>query len=154
MTPHTLYLAQHGLALDKHDDPDRPLSETGKNNTRLLAKHLGESNPGIERILHSDKTRAIQTADIFESFLKTDSVSTCKQLSPMAEISQILTALKASNTLIIGHLPHLGKLAAYLVTGDERLDIIKFENSAVLSLEKVAERYQISGYISPALLQH
>ena len=47
-----IYLTQHGLAVPKDIDPDRPLSEQGREDVRRLAEFLdkagnqvGESHP-------------------------------------------------------------------------------------------------------------
>ncbi len=46
----------------------------------------------------------------------------------------------------------LEKLAAYLVTGNENGNIIRFQNSAVLCLENNDSHYQLRWYITPELL--
>ena len=59
-----LYLTQHGLAVPKDVDPDRPLSEQGRQDVRRLADFLGHAGVRVEQFLHSSKTRAEQTAAI------------------------------------------------------------------------------------------
>jgi phosphohistidine phosphatase len=55
-----LYLVQHGDALPKDIDPDRPLSNVGHAEVGLLAELLA-GHMNISRVLHSGKTRARQT---------------------------------------------------------------------------------------------
>lgn len=38
--------------------------------------------------------------------------------------------------MLIGHLPHLNKLASTLMTGDKNKEIIKFRNVGVVCLER------------------
>ncbi len=60
-----IYLVQHGEAVAKDVDPERPLSEQGHNDVEKIATFLGNTQLGMERILHSGKLRAEQTAEIF-----------------------------------------------------------------------------------------
>ena len=144
-----LYFAQHGLAVDKADDPERPLSEEGIKQTTAVAKQLQTSGVPISNICHSNKLRAQQTAEIFASSLNLAEVSEVEYLSPNDDISLIKQNLTLDNALYIGHLPHLGKLVSSLVTGNDDLDIIKFQNSAVICLEKNDDRYKIFFYLTP-----
>jgi len=149
---HRVYFSQHGLAMDKTENPQRPLSETGIKQTQSVAKQLHASGTAISRIFHSGKLRASQTAEIFASNLKLTQVSAHDYLSPNDEVS-LLTDTLINNALYVGHLPHLEKLASYLVTGDAGACILKFQNSAILCLEKTDEQYFIHWYLTPDLLQ-
>ena len=67
-----LYLVQHGEALTKEADPDRPLSEAGRANVEHLAGFLAGRSLRVARVLHSGKTRARQTAEILAAALAPD----------------------------------------------------------------------------------
>lgn len=58
-----LYLVQHGEASAKTVDPERPLTELGRTDVEQLARFLGEAGVRIERVMHSGKLRAVQTAE-------------------------------------------------------------------------------------------
>ena len=73
MTADKLYFAQHGIAVSKNDDPERPLSKDGISQTKAIAKQLRQLGTPISAIFHSDKRRAQQTAEIFYSLLNSDS---------------------------------------------------------------------------------
>ncbi len=146
-----LYFAQHGIAVNKTDDPERPLSKDGINQTRAVAKQLHALEMPVSNIFHSDKLRARQTAEIFSSVLNVTKTSEIKNLSPNDDISLIKPDLSISNALYIGHLPHMEKLVSSLVTSDENASIIKFQNSAVICLGKNDGLYQILSYITPSL---
>jgi len=62
-----LYLVQHGKAKSKDEDPDRPLTDQGRNDIKKVAVFLAE-NAGLKvtSIYHSGKTRARQTAEVLE----------------------------------------------------------------------------------------
>ncbi len=48
-----LYLVQHGEAVAKEVDPDRPLSEHGRENIVRLAKWLEQRGVEVREIRHS-----------------------------------------------------------------------------------------------------
>ena len=56
-----LYLVQHGEAVSKEDNPDRPLSEKGRADVERMASFLARS-ARVARVIHSGKARARETA--------------------------------------------------------------------------------------------
>jgi phosphohistidine phosphatase len=149
MTADRLYFAQHGIAIDKAEDPERPLSKNGIDQTTSVAKRLRAADVLVTNIFHSNKVRSQQTAEIFSSILMPTKISEIDHLSPNDDTSLIKPYLTSNNALYIGHLPHLEKLISSLIADDEDLSIIKFQNSAVICLEKKETRYQILWYITP-----
>ena len=152
MTADKLYFAQHGIAVSKDDDPERPLSKDGIRQTNAIAKQLRQLDTPISAIFHSGKLRAQQTADIFSSILNPASMSELKDLSPNSDLSLINQSFTINNALYIGHLPNLEKIVSSLVTGDAEPNIIKFQNSAVVGLEKSDSHFQINCYLTPQLI--
>ncbi|HDD66024.1 MAG TPA: phosphohistidine phosphatase SixA, partial [Nitrososphaeria archaeon] len=59
-----VYLVQHGEAKREEEDPARPLTEEGKREVEDVARFLAELGVRVDRILHSGKLRAAQTANI------------------------------------------------------------------------------------------
>ena len=147
----TIYFAQHGLAVDKSDDPERPLSEAGIQQTQSIADRLFISNTPVSRIFHSGKLRATQTAEIFASTLAVSTLSIAGQLSPNDDVTLLANNLNVDNALYVGHLPHLEKLVSFLLTGNDEHNIIKFQNSAVVCLIKIGSHYQIKWFLTPEL---
>ncbi len=152
VTINRLYFAQHGLALDKLANPDRPLSKAGIEQSSAVARQIQTSDITVSQIFHSGKLRARQTAEIFAEYLSVTSVTAIDKLSPNDDVRQTSQNLQTSDALYVGHLPHLEKLVAYLVTGNENDRIIKFQNSAVVCLEKSENNYQLRWYLTPELL--
>lgn len=152
MTTHRIYFAQHGLAVDKAEDPERPLSDNGVRQTKKMAEAIHLSAVQISEIFHSGKLRASQTAEIFAAALNVSTVSAIDGLSPNDDVTLLTQNLDINNALYVGHLPHLEKLVAYLVAGDEDNNIIKFQNSAVVYLEKNKDNYLLQWYLTPKLL--
>lgn len=149
MSAHILYFAQHGLAVDKADNPERPLSETGIERSKIIATQLLDSATSISTIFHSGKLRALQTAEIFASVLNIQDISAIKHLSPNDNVQLLAQNLTIENALYVGHLPHLDKMVSYLVSGDENAGIIQFQNSAIACLQKTNTLYQLQWYLSP-----
>ena len=152
MTTFSVYFAQHGLALDKADDPERPLSQAGIHQSKKIAMALQHSKTPISSLFHSGKLRASQTAEIFAGTIKLSSTSAVSGLSPNDDVTLLAQNLNINHALYVGHLPHLEKLVAYLVTGNENANIIKFQNSAVVCLEKSENHYQLKWYLTPELV--
>ena len=152
MTTNRLYFAQHCLAVDKSENPDRPLSETGIKQTEAIAKHLSIAGITVNHIFHSGKLRASQTAEIFAGTIKLSSTSAVDGLSPNDDVTLLAQNLNINHALYVGHLPHLEKLVAYLVSGNENGNIIKFQNSAVACLEKNKNHYLLKWYLTPELV--
>src|SRR5262245_23731251 len=64
-----LYLVQHGAAKSEADDPARPLTEDGRRAVERLAEFLAARGVRIDRVEHSDKLRARQSAEILAARL-------------------------------------------------------------------------------------
>jgi len=152
MTINRLYFVQHGLAVDKAENPDRPLSASGIEQTGLMAAQLSKQQITISKIFHSGKLRASQTADIFADQLSVPENLAVDYLSPNSDISIISAVLDTDSALYVGHLPHLNILTSYLLTGDENKSLIHFQNSGVLCLESTQPDYQVAWYLVPAQL--
>lgn len=153
MMANNIYLAQHGLAVDKVEDPERPLSEAGIQQAKIMAEALYNANVPIASIFHSGKLRASQTADIFAATLGLSTTTMIEGLSPNDDVNMLAKNLNMDNALFVGHLPHLAKLVNYLVSGNEDGNIIKLQNSAVVCLEKINSHYQLLWYLTPGLIE-
>ncbi len=156
MAASRIYFAQHGLAVDKAENPERPLSQEGIQQStsvaRTLNRTLQDSETVITHVYHSGKLRAAQTADIFASSMGMTSTSAINGLAPNNDVSRFVANMDLNHALYIGHLPHLGKLVSFLVTGNENSGIIQFQNSAVVCLEKAEDHFQLRWYLTPDIV--
>ena len=148
VTINRLYFAQHGIALDKAVNPDRPLSKVGIEQSSAIALQIHASDITVSQIFHSGKLRARQTAEIFAEHLSVTSVTAIDKLSPNDDVTLLAQNLQTNDALYVGHLPHLEKLVSYLVTGKTEPNIIKFQNSAALCLKKHESNYLIQWYLT------
>ncbi|MGH7481167.1 MAG: phosphohistidine phosphatase SixA [Longimicrobiales bacterium] len=155
-----LYLVQHGEAKTEEEDPDRPLTEAGRRAVEAVATLLGDG-PAVaaRRVVHSGKARARETAEILVSRLSlTARLEEDEALSPMAEPAlwaDRLARAGSPDTLLVGHLPHLSRLAGLLLVGDADADPVVIRNGGVLCLERAGEaaRWCVRWYVTPDLLR-
>jgi len=133
-----LYLMQHGEAVSKEADPERPLSQEGRSEVRKVATHLAAGlGISIQRIYHSGKLRAEQTAAIMARELQLrENVEMAKELNPTSLPWGWVERLvdMQENVMIVGHLPHLKRLTALLVCQDESKKCVDFRNGGVVCL--------------------
>ncbi len=147
-----IYLVQHGQAVSEENDAQRPLAAIGIKETSHIASVAGYYMVPVEQIIHSDKLRARQTAEIFANKLKP--VHGLQQSSDMAPDSDIMPMVEkirnADNLMLVGHLPFLQKLLAFMLTGNSDHQIMKFQYSGIICLEKdgKSDRWQIKWTLS------
>ena len=133
-----LYLVQHGQSLPKDVDPDQGLSETGAAETKRIAGVARDYHVNVGQILHSVKTRARKTAAIFSSALNPPGgVKEVAGLKPMDDVAAFAAAIGPdTNTMLVGHLPFMERMTAYLVTGSVDNPVFKFQNSGIVCLDQ------------------
>ena len=134
----TLYLVQHAKAESKEEGSERPLSEAGWEEIRKIASFAalsGSVRP--ERIVHSGKLRAAQTAEVLaESLSPTGVVTEEGGLAPGDDVSIWAERLSEAkeDVMLVGHLPHLSRLASQLLCRDESKALIRFRNAGIVAL--------------------
>ena len=88
-----LYLVQHGEAKSKEEDPERPLSETGRKTVEHVAAWAARMGLGVTLIRHSGKLRAQQTAAIFlENLQPPGGMEAYPGLNPHDDVSPVSRA--------------------------------------------------------------
>jgi len=114
-----LYLAQHGLAVDKKIDPERPLSDQGRLEVRNIAHYFKQSDIAIKNIYHSGKSRAAETASIFADVLKVDLLEKLDGINPNDDLEPIVDIINSwtADAMIVSHIPFLPRLTSHLLTG-------------------------------------
>ena len=149
-----LYLVQHGEATDKNIDPERPLTEKGKTDVGRVAASLAQAGVRVERVIHSGKTRARQTAEILaESIAPAAEVG--DHIAPLDDVASFdwQTASGGADTMLVGHLPFMARLAALLATGDSERALLAYQPGSVVCLESNdAGSWQINWMLRPELL--
>ncbi len=136
-----IYLVQHGRCLSKQEDPQKGLSDQGAAEVRRIADVATGYRVQVESIVHSGKKRARQTAEILaEAFGLREGPAAADGINPLDDVTAFAATVDAaSNRMIVGHLPHLEKLAAYLVTGKDQPPIFQLQNGGILCLDRYGE---------------
>ncbi len=140
-----LYLVQHAKPKGKEEDPARPLSSKGWEDIRKIAKYAKDNlNIEVEQIVHSGKLRAKQTAEILAKHINPPKDAIVdKNLEPLADTEVWLKHLveTTENIMLVGHLPHLSKLASYLLISDQTREVVTFKMGCIICLERDQQRH-------------
>ena len=151
-----IYLTQHGLAIPKEIDPQRPLSEQGVDDVRRLAEFLRRAGLQVGRVLHSGKLRAEQTAlllaDALGSADRPDGRSGLAPNDPVEPLAKELDVW-SEDTLLVGHLPYLGRLASLLLGSGADRPVLAFHPGSMACLERDEDgRWSLAWMIRPEIL--
>ena len=150
-----LYLVQHGDALSKDVDAERPLSNIGHAEVgqvaALLAGHMS-----VSRVVHSGKLRAQQTADIFTTIIAGEfPVEQIDGIGPNDSVRDFAQKIEAwsEDILMVSHLPFVARLTGLLLTGKETENIISYTPGSICCLESTSSgSWQLQWMIRPELL--
>jgi len=147
-----LYLVRHGQVDSGILNPDAALTEGGRAAVDRLAHLLSAFAIPVSEINHSGKTRAWQTANIMEHYLKPPlGQKEIKGINPNDDVTEISKSLDPSkNIMLVSHLPFLERLVSYLVVDITDKTIIKFQPGGIVCLDK--EALIQSWYIKWALM--
>lgn len=151
-----LYLVQHGAAKSAAEDPQRGLTEEGRRTVERLAEFLLPQELSLERIEHSEKLRARQTAEILAARLRP--AAGTKQITGMApndDVEPMLTRLEkeSKNVLLVGHLPYLSRLVARLLGLQADRAVVRFQMGGVVRLDRDATgQWVVRWLLVPELL--
>ena len=156
VTDMKIYLVQHGEAVAKEVDPERPLTEQGMTDVQRVARALKHAGVEVKRVIHSGKLRAKQTAEILAA-----------EIAPMLQLEtsdlinpndnpgafDLQTAGGSMDTMVVGHLPFMAKLVSHLVTGDDDNILVAYQPGSIVCLELIEkDDWQINWMVRPELL--
>jgi phosphohistidine phosphatase len=151
-----VYLIRHGQPVSTEMNPERPLSDRGKNDVEKIAESLYRAGVKIDEVLHSGKSRARQTAAIVASRLNPKlELQESPGLGPLDDVTRIANQIKEAekDLLIAGHMPHLGKLVSLLVVGNPLAPVVDFQQGSVVCLERhEADRWSVAWVLVPEIV--
>jgi len=147
-----LYLARHGTANPATVDPEKGLSEKGKQDVGHVLQLLKDAGVSVDEIFHSGKARAQQTADIFAPLSATPPQPK-NGLSPNDDVEPIAGELEhqQNDLMLVGHLPFMNRLASTLLAGNAEADLTEFQAGSVLMLVREDDRWHIQWMVGPEL---
>lgn len=146
------YLARHAQAKSEAEDPRRPLSDGGRGEAERVARAAAARGVKVSAILHSDKLRARQTAEIFGAFLSPprglrEITGLAPQDDPMVAKAELEAAREP--LMLIGHLPHLGRLASLLIAGDPEKAVVDFPSAALVCVALAEGKWRLQWTLTP-----
>ncbi len=132
-----LYLVQHGEAEKEEVDSARPLTGKGRNDVRKVAMFTAGAGVRVDRVFHSGKLRARETADILAELLRpaagsgeTDGLAALDDPVRWVERLRGMT----ENTMLVGHLPHLQRLTGLLLCGAAERKSVAFTMGGIVAV--------------------
>lgn len=151
-----IYCVRHGHAeLTPDKNGDRPLTARGRQEIERIANYLASRDFHVSHVMHSEKCRARQTAEILAQKIAADtSIQESLLLSPDASIEPLLEELQHwdDHTLLVGHMPCISFLVSKLVVGSDKHDLVCFTPGTVVCLERLEGRRWIISWILRAEL--
>jgi phosphohistidine phosphatase len=150
--PARIYLVRHGDATPDAVDSARPLSERGRAEVARVARLAAGRRPAIAEIRHSGLLRARQTAEILAAQLApAGGIRAIEGLGPLDEPAAALAECEAAGepVMLVGHLPHLGRLASALLAGSAGPALIRFDAGTLACLARADAGWCIEWVIGP-----
>lgn len=137
-----LYLVQHGQSHSKDVDPEKGLTDRGLATVKRIAEVARSYGVPVSCILHSGKQRARQTAEILAAALNPpDGLRTKTGLNPLDDVTAMAGLIDGKeNLMLVGHLPFMDRLCAWLVTGDTETSVFRFQNGGIVCLKPSPEK--------------
>ena len=135
-----LYIVQHGDAVPKDVDPDRPLSDRGRADIQRLAEWMTNHDHRVGQILHSGKTRAMETAEILRPLLESGGdIHERQGLAPNDPPADFLQQLESTekHMLIAGHMPFVARAVSLALTGEPDSQLVEFSPGSVAGIRRV-----------------
>jgi phosphohistidine phosphatase len=144
-------LVQHGEAVSEEVDPRRPLSERGRREVERVARLLARAGFKPARILHSGKLRAQQTAEILARELGVERVEAAQGLAPLDDPKPWFEELGriSEDTVIVGHLPFLAKLAGLMLAGSSDAEPVRFRYGGIFCFERDEKGWHLVWAVTP-----
>jgi phosphohistidine phosphatase len=146
------YLARHGEAVADLIDPERPLTQAGRESVQRVASLAAEKGVRITVIYHSGILRAGQTAEIIARYLTPDDgVRTMPGLHPEDDpaLAAAELAVARNPLMLVGHLPHLNRLASLLSCRDPDKKAIDFAPATIACYGRAGTLWTLNWTIAP-----
>ena len=140
------YLVRHGEAVSQTVNGQRPLTPGGRRDVARIGRAAAQRGIQPSQIFHSGLLRAQQTAEILsESLGRVEGVQELVGLRPDDDPMIAKAELESSTVslMLVGHLPHMSRLASFLVAGDADRELVEFAPATVLGLSYEDYRWKI-----------
>jgi len=151
-----LYLIRHAIAVDAlpgQSDNVRPLSASGIEKFKEVVRGLKQLDTALDRLYHSPKLRAVQTAELLVPLLNGETLVTPHLAADPSP--ELLNAITGESVALVGHEPWLGNLCAWLLTGRIEGMSFLFKKGGVALMEGSPKPggMKLVGFWSPRVLR-
>jgi phosphohistidine phosphatase len=146
------YLVRHGPAGPAAQDHLRPLTAAGRALVEEIAREAQSRGIHVAEIRHSGLLRARQTAEILADRLQVSRrivETTGLQPEDDPEVARAELAMATEPLMLVGHLPHLARLAGLLVAGDAGAEPVTLVPATVVGLVRGARAWTIDLVLTP-----
>jgi phosphohistidine phosphatase len=151
-----LYLVQHAKAASKEQDPQRPLTQEGRDELQKVTEFIKPLNLSVDYLWHSEKKRAAETAELLAEAVEIKKAETLREgLGPNDDVAVLKDELNTAtdDIMIVGHLPFLNKLASLLLANHESANTVAFKNAGIVAMSHgEGNKWQIDWMITPEIL--
>ncbi|OGO92764.1 MAG: phosphohistidine phosphatase SixA [Coxiella sp. RIFCSPHIGHO2_12_FULL_42_15] len=146
-----IYCVRHGHAEALPDaSGDRPLTLEGTRELKKVANYLAYRGFHVLHVMHSDKLRSKQTAEILAKRVANETEpEESLLLSPDEPVFELANLIRQwhDDTLLVGHMPNIASLVSELVIGDESKDLVLFSPGTIVCLERHENQNWIINWI-------
>ena len=149
-----LYVLQHGAAVTKEEDAQRPLSNDGRLDVERVAQHLADKDVLVQRILHSGKLRAEQTAKLVSGKLAPDvEPEAVDGIAPNDDPAKFIEQLGhiEGAVLVASHMPFVSNLCSMLLTGESGTQF-GFTPATIACVDYAGGQWSLQCMIRPEIL--
>lgn len=122
-----LYLMQHALAYPAEENPERSLNPVGIDQAKAAGRGIKRLGLSFDLIVASPKRRSHQTAALIAESVRFphSDILTTEALLPDRSPKELFSLLQKESAenqiLVVGHMPHLEKVASDLLQGGRLL---------------------------------
>ena len=147
----TVVILRHGDAVDKDVDPERPLSSRGRQQAEVVGAWLARRGVAVGEARHSGKARARQTAELVGKALGLGdgAVRSTDGLAPNDDPGAVAAELETEGTSValVGHLPHVQRLASLLLAGDGGRVSVEFPAAGAMLLGRDTGAWHLLAFV-------
>lgn len=152
-----LYCMRHGQALPPSaEEPDPILSPQGEQEIKRLGAYLQQKGVSVSYAFSSYKKRAKQTAALCcEQLACLAQPEEHDLLDPTRSIDRLVAEAETwcDDTLLVGHMPHIGQLVSQLVSKQACYPLVRFTPGTIVCLERgEGDQWSIEWVIQAKLL--
>ena len=146
------YLVRHGEAASEAQERARPLTQGGRETVEQVARSASAKQIQVAAVFHSGILRAKQTADILASHLCPPAgAHTMSGLLPDDDPMIARAELEAAqqSIVLVGHLPHINRLAALLASGNADREVVNFTPATMVCFSYEKSQWNIAWVLVP-----